>query len=587
MPRITDLPALAAGQFNGASVFPMVGADNITAKVAAQKIGIPFTPQMFGAKADGVADDTVALGKCLAAAVGYSYPGVLFGFFPATPETIGAYVYLPPGLYRITGNLADLTAYGLAQGRMQAVVIRGAGPLKSRMLIDMAAGSYLFDNWDGGIAPFQTFISPEFKDVSFQGPRTDSTAPNLMRLWSDGQSAKSPTFEDCYFYELGVVLNTKGAANADQGNFTRCKFFRCWTNILLLENVESVCWTFLGCEVGECYCDALFASPLGGGMVYWFGGSIINGYKASDGGKDSDQYIFSLTGTAAGNNRFVITSCRFEMPSIYSKLVYSNSTGGGNDCTFRVTFDNCSWSGIQTGATPREVVTVWDKGLVEFVGCQLPTQTSLVSTLTYGVYSTSLNNQGATVRPTVAFRNTEIPRFDPTNFTFGTAGCGKFLARECYNMNVETIVPSNPAYAMDWDYPSMGGRGITDAPAKLHEVILHNNGTNWPNNTNAASGYNETAVVLPDGATIMDILVYKPAQGSDANTYQLSVGTNDKLTVYGTSNSGRYDALHTITLTNQLIACGSSLNTQTVRLWASTLGGVANHTLGWAVVRYY
>ncbi len=586
MPKITELPAATSTSYGNNAVVAMAGQDGITVKTPLSQFGPLFTPQRYGAVGDGVTDDSDAFGKMLAAAVAYSYPGITFGLFPAVAEMLGGECYLPPGCYRITKNLADLTAYGLAQGRMQSVVIRGAGPLKSRILIDMAAGSYLFDNWDGGITPFQTFISPEFKDLSFQGPRLDSTAPSLMRLWSDGQSAKSPTFEDCYFYQLGVVLNTKGSANADQGNFTRCKFFNCWGNILKLENVESVCWTFLGCEVGACYCDALFACPGGGGMVYWFGGSIINGYGMyAEGGKNSDQYVFDLEGCTAGNNQFTVAHCRFEMPSIYSKLVKSTTTGAAADCTFRVTFQGCSWSGVQVAGTPREVVTVWDKGIVEFVDCQLPTATSLINTLTYGVYSSSLNNQGATIRPTVEFVRSEIPRFDSTNFTFGTAGCGKFLARDCYNMNVEVIVPSNPAYAMDWDYPSMGGRGITDVGAKLHRVILHNNGVPWPNNTNV--NYNEAAVVLPDGATIINIFVYKPAQGVDANNYQLAVGTGNKGVTYGSSTLGRYDALHQITLTNQFIPVGSALNTQTVRLWASTLGGVADNTVGFAVVEYY
>jgi len=528
----------------------------------------------FGAVGDGVADNSVAIKKALAAAAGYAYK-FSFGNLPATAEPNAAELYFPAGIFNVSSDKC-FTDIGLT-GRLQGIKITGAGNQKTRIrLVSGGSEKWFFDNYNKGAAPFKSWKALTIEDISFEGD--DRTRCNFMRIWSDGQSDKEHNLIRCIFKDLNIVCETKGTGNADLTNWTKCQFEGIWGHIMSLNNPESVVHSFDNCYTGGTLCSAMFES-LGGGCVLWQGGSIINGYSASHSlngiFRTGDQYIVKTTGTSEGNNRFTFSNVRFEMPSELAKLVFASNVGTSS--TSRVTFDKCSWAGIVGGN--REVVFIRGNQLVEFLNSQLPTSDTLFK---YRLSSTESDLYNS-LTPTVKFINCEIPVFKASQVVLdgGAITAGKIIATGSFQQKFQNQDFST-AYAMDFTYPANAGFGKKDFAPVLHRVLLFSGGNYWPYN-----GGWESVAVLPDGATLMNITVNKESSGNDASPYQLFVGNNDKSKTYGASALGTFDGTHRIILKDMFINVGTDINKKVVRLWSRHTGKAAAQHKGWAIIEYY
>ncbi len=95
---ITLLPPLRTGKFGPAAVFAVDDVEGVTAKITAQELGAVYTPQMFGAKGDGITDDRPAIQAAIDRAI-LDGGGTIF--FPTTVAntyllgSIGGVVDLP------------------------------------------------------------------------------------------------------------------------------------------------------------------------------------------------------------------------------------------------------------------------------------------------------------------------------------------------------------------------------------------------------------------------------------------------------------------------------------------------------------
>jgi hypothetical protein len=98
---------------------------------------------------------------------------------------------------------------------------------------------------------------------------------------------------------------------------------------------------------------------------------------------------------------------------------------------------------------------------------------------------------------------------------------------------------------------------------------------------------NEKTVILPDGATIVNIILIKEVEGINATSYQLKVGNSDKTIIYGSSILGRYDAEHKIIVKDLFLNVGTDLNKKTIRLWSNPIGASRPNYTGFAIIEYY
>ncbi len=532
----------------------------------------------FGAIGDGIANESTACKNALKAAAMYSY-SYSFGSLPTQSESGSATLFFPAGIYLISENKA-FTNIGLT-GRIQGIKITGAGNQKTRIRI--AANNWLFDNYGG--TPAKSWTHLTFEDITFEG--ADKTTSSFMRIWSDGQADKEHSFISCYFTNLNIVLATEGAANADHTSWTNCFFERIWTNILALNNVESVIHQFKSCNILGTYCTAIFKTT-GGGYVSYVGGSIINGYSAANPSayneyRTVDQYVLEIDGVTEGNNRFTFTDVRFEMPSNLAKLV---NIVNDNGTSSRTTFTNCGFAGVLGGN--REVIRIQGENLIEFINCALPTSTD---NFLYRIRTNTAAGYRSIV-PTINFKNCEIPVFNSAKVIFEyTDGSGlqngKITAEGCFKQfpNAGGNVFS-PRYAMDFTYPNKSGYALSDFAPKLHRVVLHSSTHAWPYKDLIYSA-NEKTVILPDGATIINIILIKEAEGINATSYQLKVGNSDKTIIYGSSVSGRYDAEHKILVKDLFVNVGTDINKKTIRLWSNPIGASTPNYKGFAIIEYY
>lgn len=253
------------------------------------------TPQMFGAKGDGVTDDTAAFKQAIehlynsAKGTGWKYTRKLF---------------IPCGEYIISEPLLDDTRYSAVK-----FIFEGEG--YTNTIIRVAAGcNVLFPNHD--IYGFTTFSG-----ISFVGANNTQTFMEVLSGVTG--NAQSMYFYRCFFSQFHTVLKLGRAKNATHDTMasetllSECKITNCGTNenpceLFILDNQQSVNNRLFATDI-ESFTGTLFKYKKGNAITFYQGSIISFGNSVIVDGTEIDG------NTSGGGNQPNLTmwGCRFEL----------------------------------------------------------------------------------------------------------------------------------------------------------------------------------------------------------------------------------------------------------------------------------
>jgi hypothetical protein len=475
-------------------------------------------------------------------------------------------IHIPAGIYTIdtTGVFSDIGTTS-----KKGIHIYGDGWGSTRLVLSPVASDLWF--YDNGVNEVFQFMT--FSDISFWGFEDPSTKgytdiSNYAKGFKETSSGHEQGFKfhRCWFSGLYTVMDLEGTNNASENHFFDCKITKIKDCVLLLNNAQALNTEFHGTDIEVIYGDVIRATAAVG-AVKMFGGSLI----MSD-GAGSNKYLVNISAAVSSNaGPYLFTGVRLEMDSNYAKLVNItlNSPAKINfaDCTF--------WSSSVT-AIKTDWVKICGWAIVAFDRCQWSWNDSSY----YEKYTLAAGGQYG-VPGKIIFRNCCIHEDLSTHIT--DSGWGRVSAINCYGSNYGAFSSEPRMKAIDFDYFARGlfDGGNEDNVFHLKTASIMYT-TWWPH-----SAAQEHTLLLPQNAVIKSILVKKPAAGTNTAAYQLSVGTDDKATVYGSSTLAEQKDEHTIILSNQFIECGTLTNTRTIRLWDTQGLGTDLQTGGYAIVEYY
>ena len=277
------------------------------------------TPQMFGAKGDGVTDDSEAFRNALL----YVYENAnINGSWKIAPK-----IFIPKGNYVIKSTLINDTT-GVNTGQF---TIEGDTQYGTKLLIDTEV---LFDNQD-------IFGYTIFRNISFVG--NDGTFMNLYSRPTG--TAQSFIFENCEFYGFHTVVNCSGSIMCSEVTFRDCKIRQCGSpaslcELFILDNTQAVNWRFYATDI-EVFYGTLF-KYLQGSNVSYYQGSIIPINNSIIISVPSEANVNTFGG---GNAPHInMNGVRFELRNT-SRLIESNCF----QSLFTGCFTNCGMGGMNLG----------------------------------------------------------------------------------------------------------------------------------------------------------------------------------------------------------------------------------------------
>jgi hypothetical protein len=167
---------------------------------------------------------------------------------------------------------------------------------------------------------------------------------------------------------------------------------------------------------------------------------------------------------------------------------------------------------------------------------------------------------------------------------------GYIRAQDCYWSNYDSGVARTVRTAIDFDLNWQNqGRASNFFPG-LKTMIGKVANRQW---CDATGNFNWT-ITLPNNALIVQILVYRPATGSNV-VFTLNVGTTANATLYGTSGASNTNLAQTISVDNLATPAnwvnvgtgGAPGNTVMVSMTGTASGQGVVGTGGYFLVRYY
>jgi hypothetical protein len=506
-----------------------------------------FTPEMFGAIPDGVADCSQAIKDAVSAAMstGFSQDG----------DPSGKVVF-SAGVYRITesGVFSQTSDFKRA-----GITFVGAGPLNTIIWLDPA--SIAVDAWfyDNG-ATVRSW-NCTFRDMAFHGGATWRTLTlgfanhsNKIKGFKftgpDWESAH--VFDNCAFAWLDTLMEVAGANNVDTIRFSNCTVNKC-KDINFINNPQSmnISWS-------QCYLSNIFgdfarwgAGVNGGGDLHFTGGTMVFTPDSFGGGTS---YIFNMqSGGPVAGNASVNFNGRFEIRGA-GALIGVQSAGSPV-----VSFDACTF--LSTATAPRKVLSVSDYSDVTFNNCSFANGTGQLEFEILG--STRRAKQGR-----IQFFSSYLAGFSslfvlsiPSNKGyFKVDGCWETQADYSTEPHVRQI---NGTYTGTDLSSNTGSR-----PSDTYVVNPLRSGA-LPLTTGS-----DSTVQLPAGATIFKIHVVLPAAApsSTGSLYRLFVGSNDKSVVYAQTTGAAQNLGFTLAV-DVAVRMGSTVADRTVRLWADNGSG--------------
>jgi hypothetical protein len=414
----------------------------------------------------------------------------------------------------------------------------------------------------------QAYYLHTFRDMSMTGVGPNKAFASLFRLKSAGQD------QEFHFHNVylagdsclrGFVYN--GTGNADKFNFSQSVFKNFQGTIHTLNNSQSVCHQFHGCQFegfkGNVF-DILDGTDGngggGGGHVLVSGGSFVYG----DG--PAKQWLLTAAGSNNLNSRFTFVGIRCENHGTDNAgLVMKTGALGA----FQINFTSSNF-GTDTNVNAFEAVRIDVSTDVTFYDCVIS------SRMTYRFLNTTGSAHTLASPGAVIFENCRVPDALETKATFDNV-YGIFVSSNPRPQVLGRTARIAVALAFDTHHRNCG---TTARDVKIKRVAFKPVLLNWPfSNGGGAGGVSLAAtdmqLTLPQNAILVGFKVFKPATGADTNAYQLSVGTNDKATAWASSTLAQYKDAHVINTAwdaSQWIYCGTDPNKLTLRLWAPSGG---------------
>lgn len=515
----------------------------------------------FGAKGDGVTDDTAAIRNAIHAVSSRS--PLFYGYRMGT----GA-LYFPEGVYRITesGLLSDTG--GFLQSGM---TLRGAGKRNTILWLDPAAAPadmWFYDNNDtskmwglvcegitfaGGATwheahPF-TGVGYGFSNVSQLIKGFKVSGPG----WEGGF-----VFNDCGFRFLETVFQCSGSNNADTHSFIACEVMKS-INVTVIDNPQSMNVTWIGCYLSEIYGDTLRYTANatgGGGNFLMLGGAVI----AQTGGPATPKYVARITegGPSTSSAPITFSDVRFELRGNWHG--FANVTAGETILTAR----DCSF--LNTGNANKNFVTVGGYCTVKFDGGNYSNGgTGLFLFTIDGTIGRA--GKGPHLIFTNGYRH-PATLFNQITYT-GNGGRLTIDDTCCSTSSLDpTSDPFVVATACDVFGPdSLAGAGI--AQNTRNRAVRRRSVNPFRSNAQlvGASGVTGTAALVPPYSTLVEAWVKIPAGTGNANNIRCLIGNDDKSVVYGSTTVGAQNAGQFLRVDLQQLRVDNVTNTRRVRFW--------------------
>ena len=475
-------------------------------------------------------------------------------------------VYIPAGNYAVNDGVFT---YGSSATGIQ---FEGDGWTSTTLTLQVdGTNQVYFYNNTGAQSYRNRFIGLRFKGANV-------LYCNFMKLNDTVAYEKKPACEACRFEDINTVLTTTGTTTADQSTFMNCE----WNNVttlLDLDNGQSMLHNFINC-VGTVTGDVWIVRANGGGECHYYGGDIIHEPSTSD------KYLIKGIGDPAvgvTTGQFSFNMTRFEHRSQYAKLVnWPTTTATSSQRPVSINFNTMNLAVLNSGsgATRTDAVLIGGSKTVTFDNCVLP----LVAAGTNDDWGFTIDCPDSSAAifsnpGTINFRNCTVPhnlgsKCSITNRhgRFNATGC---TANDAYSDALRTAVNFSKGH----EQTLAGG-----AHAPIKTLFLKR--YNWPYSDGAGGFNSESTAILPAGAILTRAVIYLPAQGSDTDTVQYHIGSDDKGTQYVSTTSAAQNTLHAATA--QLNIAQFSAET-TIRLYMTETTpstGTQQNTGGYAYVEY-
>lgn len=515
----------------------------------------------YGAAGDGVTDDSAAFKAAIDAAVDSS-------------QTRGnASIFVPTGAYLL--NESGIFSYMPTPTPLQgAIRWFGAGHESSKLILNpqTASPAWFYDS-----SVVQAYQNLTFSDLQFESSNLGShqNQANGFLLNSFGHDQGFQWWRCSFGREslFQTLLKLDGSANASEMRFFGCRIRSIVNGVIVWSNSQAVNIELFGSDVEDIYGDVFVVDGDGGGSLKMFGGSMIWSGGSAAG------HLLKLTGSNGLNHNFLFSGIKTEMRDVNAKLVEKRNAAGSTE----IYFDDIDFRVVVGGA--REAVNINIRTNIFFTNCRIPIEWNYRFTQTTGGEA-DLNSPGD-----IRFNNCKVPEDISGKFFFDNI-FGFASATNC----IATDNPPSQGQAIDfnlnWNNRTYGGQTI-----RLKTAVLKRRSGRWPRRLTGIPGdpadADEWTVQLPNGATIKNIYVFKPAAGGSVAPYMLHVGSNDKSTVYGSSISSQIRYAHSITVeytAATMIFVGETENERTLRLWADPGGDATvleNLPGEVAIVEYY
>ena len=266
----------------------------------------PITPKQFGAKGDGITDNTQAVKDMINFSI------------PAGTEWKSCYpIYIEAGTYYVTSSIINAS-----MGNNLMFSIDGAGYNQS---VFKCTGNYLFDNDD-------VFGFSVIKNIGAIGNNN-----NMFLNYNTGNTASCQhvTFINIRIQKFKTIASRTGSTMSSELRFENCTIYSCGTTgnpakLFICNNAQSVNVNFIDVDC-EAFIGTLFEcikSP----AFTWTNGSII---------PQSDSIIINIPnnrieeGFGPGNMPFEFNGVRFEMRNnsqLFNSEIKTYCKGVFNSC---------------------------------------------------------------------------------------------------------------------------------------------------------------------------------------------------------------------------------------------------------------
>jgi hypothetical protein len=467
---------------------------------------IAYNVKSFGAKGDGVTDDSQAFINAIAYAESKSVSDTSGGNSNNRGNIV---IYIPAGTYVIKSSEALMRSTFTT--RTAGLIIKGAGKFVTEIQFNpTTTNSYLLNNNDA-------WLHLSISDISFVC--NDSTS-NFMKSVSSG-GAQNYTFERCVWlgsWNYGFYLD--GGNNNSEFTWYHCNFNGAWNKGVYVPATGSdqfLNYNFFAVNFEVSQGDFLHFEK--GGNINIWGGSYIH-YGANGG------TFFKLYGNAHsyGVQRFLCTGARMEHRVSTSVLIDSQWNDGSISFISVDTSAESFVSGSGTWITAKFTSGNQKMPVIKFDGCML-----------MGTHQFAYSTSSWNYPHNVAYENCEMSVGKPSDFIVYSGGSNVGGKPTIKFRNCRGISNSqSDLWDSDFNFQT------TTIGLTTKKIVS----LKTPAGTLPTPAYGNQTVKLPLNAIVTNVILYSPSgavtSGVSSNfTVQTGEATP---TVLGTVNFNPYSA---------------------------------------------